>query len=739
MDIPLPVGHLDTQPLPLGRFLPPVDEGVITQVLKRYVPEGGLIFDPFGASPRVALEAAGEGYRVLVAANNPINHFVLQKTLKPFSPTGLQSALAHIAAIPKDESRLEMILQELYRSDCNRCGQSVVVEFFVWDKELGGPTHKVYTCEQCSFSGEASATEEDWNRAADYSRKGLQHAIALEQVAPRGDPDRQHAEAALNVYPGRAIYALVTLLNKLNQLDTSQVEHDAIKALLLSCFDAGNGLWSYPEGRSRPRQLIASARFRENNLWLALEKAVGTWAMPVSEIDMLSWEPGLTIQPGQVAIAPNPAREVAHSLQEGEIAALMSIPPRPNQAFWSLSALWAAWLWGREAAASIKVALRRRRYDWAWHAGALRTVLSGITASLSEGTPGVIYIPEAEPGFLEAAFTAFDASNFSLEGRAFRAGEEQAFLYWKYPNEEHPVWDDLRARDLIQEAVSDCVIRMGEPVPYASLHASVWSSLADKRLIAAALEDERRLTLQKFDDWLAAELRDTNKWEHLTRGAELETGSYWTAQPIQTDGPLFDRVERMVLGLLRSVEAISDIELDIRVCEAFPGLITPDRRLIMSCLHSYAQRSGEGLWVLRPEDYERAREDDCREVQELLRQLGRKLGYVVPAEEPLRWMGSEGTTQFTFQVSEMASWGWERVGSDVERLTMVIPGGRSGLVAEKARRDPRVREWMQQPGKVIKFRHVRRLVTESNLNMINVVDRMAIDPPERQDPQMPLL
>jgi hypothetical protein len=351
----------------------------------------------------------------------------------------------------------------------------------------------------------------------------------------------------------------------------------------------------------------------------------------------------------------------------------------------------------------------------------------------------VIYIPEAEPGFLEAVFTAFDASDFSLEGRAFRAGEEQAFLHWNYPSEEQPIWDHLKARDLIEQAVRDCVMRMGEPVPYASLHASVWSSLAERRMIAAALKDEKRLWLQKFDEWMELDLRDRKKWEHLTRGSELETGSYWTAEPIPTDDPLFDRVERLVLGLLRSVDTISEIELDIRVCEAFPGLITPDRRLIMACLHSYAVRSGEGLWGLRPEDFEQARQEDCREVQELLRQLGRKLGYVVPAEEPPRWLDSEGTTLFNFQVSEMASWGWEQIGKDMQRLTMVIPGGRSGLVAEKARRDPRVREWMQEPGKVIKFRHVRRLVTESNLNIGNIVERMAIDPPERQDPQMPLL
>ena len=235
------------------------------------------------------------------------------------------------------------------------------------------------------------------------------------------------------------------------------------------------------------------------------------------------------------------------------------------------------------------------------------------------------------------------------------------------------------------------------------------------------------------------DLRTPRRWEHLSRGVETESGSYWLAQPATTDDPLFDRVEQMVLGLLRTVEALGGVELDRRVCEAFPGISTPDRRLVLACLNSYAQRRGDGLWTLRPEDYEEARTLDCAEVRQLLRQLGEKLGYAVPAEAPLRWITQSGTTDFTFKVSEMASWGWEHMDLDVSSLTMVIPGGRSVLVAEKARRDPRVREWMESPGRVIKFRHVRRLATEANLSLNNLAERIAIDPPEREDPQMPLL
>lgn len=739
MDVPLPVGYVHSQPLPLGRFLPPVDEGVITQVLKRYVPREGLVFDPFGASPMVALEAARAGYPVIVAANNPINRFVLHATLQSFSQGILQAALAQLASIPKNGSRMEMVLLELYRSECNRCGQKVIVEYFVWDKELGGPTHKVYTCDHCAFTGEAAATEEDWNRAADYSRKGLQHAIALEQVAPSGDPDRQHVEAALGVYPGRAIYALVTLLNKVNQGSYQESIQRAIQALLLSAFDASNAMWSYPEGRARPRQLISSARFRENNLWRALERAIDVWAYGSEDIEVVEWQGEGGPAPGQVAIAAYPARDVSEALDKGQIAALVSVPPRPNQAYWSLSALWTAWLWGSEAASSIKVALRRRRYDWTWHAAALRTVLSGVVGSLGKETPSVIYIPEAEPGFLEAAFTSFDAAGFELQSRAFRAGEQQAFLHWRFPGKEPPTWDEGHGRRLLGQAVRDSVVKIGEPVPFAVAHAAAWSRLARERMIASAIASEHHQPLQLVDDWLEAELSDRSQWLHLTKGVELESGSYWFTQPSGTDDPLFDRVERMVLGLLRTVDAISEVELDIRVCETLPGLATPDRRLILACLHSYGQRQGDGHWTLRPEDFADARSADCKEVHVLLRQLGESLGYAVPEDDPLRWINPGGAVAYTFRVSELASWGWEHMAMDEKTLTMVIPGGRAALVAEKARRDPRVRDWMQTTGRVIKFRHVRRLLTESGLTITNLAERIAIDPPEHHDPQMPLL
>ena len=62
------------EPGPLARFMPPLEDGVISAWLPAYAhaPAGSWVLDPFGFSPRLALEAARAGYRVLVTVNNPI-------------------------------------------------------------------------------------------------------------------------------------------------------------------------------------------------------------------------------------------------------------------------------------------------------------------------------------------------------------------------------------------------------------------------------------------------------------------------------------------------------------------------------------------------------------------------------------------------------------------------------------------------------------------------------------------
>jgi len=738
MDLPFPPGTPPRHPGPLARFVPPVEDGAVERALAGFGAPGDRVLDPFGASPRLVLEAARAGRAVLVAANNPINRFLIERTLEPFGLSELQSALARLASAPMDGSRLEPFLLDLYRSECGHCGQEVVVDYFVWEKDAEGPELKGYTCPHCNHAGEDTASQADWERAQVYSPRGMQYAFALEQVASRGDPDRAHAEAALAVYPGRALYALTALTRKLGQIDFEPRLREAAEALLLSAFDAANALWGHPEGRPRPLQLSASPHYREVNVWRALERAPSEWALEPAGVGLETWSAGKFPEPGVVAVYAGPVRDLAAKLEKGLIHSLITVLPRPNQAYWTLSALWAAWLWGADAAGPIKVALRRRRYDWGWHAAALRTTLLGVQPCLLERTPVLAFILEAEGGFLAAALAALDAAGFALRGRALRAGEAQAVLAWEAaePAAGPQPLEGLEAR--MARAAAESLRVRGEPAPYLAVHAAAWTDLARDRCLGPNWRPDEPNPLSGLVDAFERALERREVFVRWGAGAEPETGLYWLVDADWAALPLADRVEVLVQEALSRTGERPLVEIERYVCEALPGLNSPDRRLIMACLRSYAVEQPEvGTWRLRPEDERAARLADCREVLGLLRDLGTRLGYQPQGEEPIAWFDSRGQAVYAFRVRANAGLGG-LLSDEGPPAILVLPGGRASLVAEMGRRDPRLRAFLER-GRVVKFRHVRRLADEATLTPDNFSERLALDPPEHRDPQLPLL
>jgi hypothetical protein len=715
-----------------------MEDGMTGRALESLAERGDYVLDPFGSSPLFLVEAA-RARGVIAAANNPVTRFVLRRTVTPFSMADLQAALAHLAAAPKDDTRMERFLLDLYRSECAHCGRAITVDYFVWDRELDVPVLKAYACTNCSHSGEDPTNPADRERALAHPRRGLSYSLALEQAATADDPDRQNVEAALAVYPGRTLYALITLANKLEQIGWTEVQREAAHALLLTAFESANSLWGHPESRSRPRQLVASPRFREANVWRALERGLDEWALPDSGIEWQEWPAAGVPQPGQVAVFPGPVRELTETLPADARPLVASVLPRPNQAYWTLSALWASWLWGREAAAPIKVALRRRRYDWVWHASAMRSAFQSLAPALPAGTAVLGLMPEAEPGFVSAALAGLDAAGCRLTGRALRMADSQAAFTWEVDRRPSPPAESRRLRREIVVSAEGFLRDLGEPATYATLHAVIWTHLTAARLSAAWWEHESGPPLPVIDDVLEGLLAGPETFVRLDPKSDPETGLYWLYDPRGTAGPLSDRVEVAILGELQRAETIDGLELEARLCAAFHGAQTPDRRLVAICLSSYASEDPPGQWHLRPEDSLPARQTDLSEVRRQVETLGARLGYQVQSTGFIEWLDPDGNVEFVFQVQDTAAIGEALAAGAAPSRIVVLPGGRGALVAEKERRDPRLRAWLAAGGRFVKFRHIRRLAGEGTLQGDNFESRLGIDPPEHADPQLPLL
>ncbi len=465
----------------LSRFLPPIPDGDARAFLSEQTAPAAWVLDPFGSSPRFTVEMARAGRRVIVASSNPITRFLLELAAHPLSSVSLKAALADLSATRKDGERLETHIRALYHTRCTNCGRELSAEAFLWDSKTGTLVGRIYNC-TCGDGGERPATPADVEYAATWARtEGLHRARILNRLAPPDDPGRGYAEEALDIYLPRAIYALGTIASRLETLPTSDDRHRGLLALFLWACDAGTSLWPHPGERPRPRQLTLPGIFRENNLWLALESGLKHLAFDEPNVPLTLF-PEEPPESGGICLYEGPFRDLAPHLDETPIRAVLAALPRPNQAFWTLSALWAGWLWGKESLGAFRAVLQRRRYDWNWQVDALKALLGSLQAVVSPQTPILALLPEPEPAALSAALVAGQNSGLALQSFSLRSEQEPAQIFWKKaekaPKNRLPL-DANFARKIIREYLSS----RGEPAAYLFVHAAALSAFAEKGML----------------------------------------------------------------------------------------------------------------------------------------------------------------------------------------------------------------------------------------------------------------
>ncbi len=737
--MPYLTGTGDAPGLTLSRYLPPLQSGVAAAWLAENIPPGSWVLDPFGASPLIALEAARAGYRVLVAANNPVVAFLIEMLAGGYSPDEYRAALAELASARKGDERLEPHIQSLYQTVCRNCGRTIVAEAFLW-QDIQTPYACIYRCPFCGDEGERMVGEESLAILTRIAHSdGLPRSRALERVAPLEDPSRPDVEEALNCYLPRPLYALFTLINKLEGLPTTPLRRKLLSALLISVCDEANTLWQHPTVRSRPKQLTVPPHFRENNLWLALEAAIPAWVTGETAVPFVRW-PEQPPASGGISLHNGRLRDIVPDLKAIPFRAVLTALPRPNQAFWTLSALWAGWLWGKDAVQPLKSALTRRRYDWNWHAVALHAAFSNLSAGMSSGTPVFAGITEAEPAFIAAALIAAACARLALDGIAFRQGQDGAQVLWRlgrYRPSEAGMPPELPMR----EAASAYLSQRGEPCSFSQIACAALSALAGQAMLAPATQISPGDALTQIQSSLRRVLSDRNIF--LRYGGSdhsLEVGLWWLRGEEAAELSLSDRVEMAVERYLQEHPGCTLTDLDQAVCHTITGLYTPDRELVQTCLESYGEPLPDRAsgWRLREEDTPSRRVADLQEMSGLLSMLGERLGYAVSGEMPLVWKSADGVTDYTFYPIASAVAGRYLLSepSLSRKACLVLPGGRANLLTYKLQRDPRLKRAAQTGWHFIKFRHLRRIADIPVLTRETWSEQIEFDPPETKATQM---
>ena len=759
-DLPYVPGTSNVKPEPLSRYLPPLPEGVVTEWLRAYLPQTpgnpnpAWILDPFGATPRIAVEAAWAGYRVLVAANNPIARFLLEMSANPPSQDDLRAVLADLAATRKGDERIEPHIRSLYFTFCEQCGNEIEAQAFIWERgesysEDGNGSQeghrliaRIYQCPHCQASGEFPASQLDQTRADQFATGSLHRARALERVAAVDDPDRHHVEEALSVYLPRAVYAVFTLINKLDGMHLSPERRNQLVALLLSVCDQANTLWAYPTGRARPRALTISPKFRENNVWLSLEQSISQWATGERQVPVTTW-PDPPPETGGISIYEGRLKDLVTELGEVPIQGVITALPRPNQAFWTLSALWAGWLWGRKALGPFKSVLRRRRYDWAWHTSALTAAFENLTLVLREGTPVFGLIGEQEPGYLSAAIIAADIADLELQGLAMPVEGGHAQISWKWQKQsatlQPPAQDQTQQ---IRNVAKAYLQARGEPSHYLSLHAAILEAQAREHALGSTDLASMEL-LSQFNTIVEQALLYRGGFLRLG-GSEksIEVGHWWLREFDSASISLSDQVEMELVRYLITHPGESPANIYRHLYATFPGLLTPSSELIHLCLASYAVESPEkkGTLKINVQDTPASRRKDLADILTKLKTAAKNLDFRPDGDNPQIWQDETGETIYAWFVTASAVIGEHLFKKDYPptKSILAIPGGRANLAAYKTQHDPRLRQAVEEGWRFVKFRQIRWLINNPIVSKQDFDNWLAQDTITYESPQMRL-
>jgi len=748
----------------LSRFLPPIPIGIATDWLSENLQNGGWVLDPFGSSPEFALEIARAGFKVLVSANNPIARFMLDIGANSPSEENLRTALAALASARVGEDRLENYLQELYKTTCSKCGQSVIADAFLWERSAAAPYAKIYDCIHCGESGEHPVNQSDIEQANSFATTPIHQLRVLERIAPHGDPDRANAKEALSVYLPRAIYGLVTLINRLDGLlvlphqneSDRLVRRNCLIALVISALDKGNNLWSYPSGRPRPKQLSSSPRFREENLWLAVEDSVKQIASNHNRVSFTRF-PEVPIDGGGIILYEGPLRELSEqlsistSLNKIKFNVVMSVIPRHNQAFWTLSALWTGWIWGREAIGPFKSVLRRRRYDWSWHTSALNSAFRSMAEFLPPGLPFFGLIGEAESNFLSSALIAAGHAGLNLRGIALRAESNLAQVLWEckwdsssdFQLQSPSLFED-RLRKLIISSELEYLDHRGEPAPYITLYTSALRSILMNHELTKEIQLASGEEYHRIDSMIEETLSFKHGFIRYGGGEKsLETSRLWHQDIDNPTDLLADHVESAIFSFLKENPGCSLIQIDRHICQNFPGIMTPAAELVLTCIESYCADEfleKENL-VLRAQDEPDIRSSEIRAMRIALVDLGYRLGFSPQVEDPVIWRDSDDLTRLAFFVTPNAKLG-EIVfssRSSPERSIIIVPGARANLIMYKLRHNPYLRGEIDRGWRFLKFRYLRHLMESPSLREENLDTLLGLDPLTETPAQMRLL
>lgn len=714
--------------LPLGRFLPGLPKGVIATWVRENIQPGSLVLDPLGAHPLLPIEGAESGARMLVARNNPILWLLLETIAATPTSEQLLKILTKLLIVRRGPETIEDHLRSIYATPCSGCGQMVQPVGFIWEKGNQLPSSRVYSCPACGDEGEREISEHDLQNLSRLGNLGLHRSRAFQRVLQGGEYEQESIESALDCYLPRALYVCMTLVNQLERLDLSKEDRQLLQSMLLLVFDDANSLWHWPSRDQRYFQLSVPSRFLEKNLWLSLESSPQRWNCSHASIPVSYW-PDLPEDSGGICLYQRRSAEKENLFQGGQPRAIATIFPRPNQAFWTLSAMWSGWLWGRNAVTPMRSALARRRYDWRWFAQALEAALKDLSKVILPGVEMFGLLSQAAPNHLLGLLAGANASGFRLQGYAACPSEEITQCLWQA--ESAP---DSTQKVPLQKIIREYLETRGEPRAFQAIINECLTQIAMQGDLPSDIGGMDETYFSQIQHQVSDILHDEH-FAQAYQSSPTSSSRWWPVNSRRASTPIPERLEQEIRKILLEQTTISVMDLERLVFQKLTGASTPEKEDLLICLESYADEKEDqsGIYTLKEEESEAARQKDIEDVIALLEKQGKNFGFKPQVDgQTVRWENKERKCLYEFFIHISCDISGHLLSEALApacQHVLVYPGSRSRWLYHRLQQDARLETAINGSWHLLKFRYLRWLAAREESNIKIWDELLDGDPP----------
>jgi len=718
---------------PLERFLPPYNRGMLSSILDFQGIRNGWILDPIGSHPLAAIELAQAGYQVFVACNNPILARIYEVLCLAPGISDFQAVLSEFGALKMGEERLENQIKSHYQTTCPVCRSVVNQVTYLWDRDSKIPYKREIHCLSCGTEGGFELSDVDIANVLRTGNINLHRTRALQKVLPGFNEPPDAVNEVIESYLPRSLSVLTRLINKNDGFQTTDFRKKVLEALLILACDYGSMSWGIGSGKSRPKQVSIPNQFKEFNLWNILEdgqKQLSLLKQPVP----LTYYPDQPPESGGICFYPSRIRHRDDLQQLPEFKVVATVLPRPNQAFWTYSAVWAGWLWGPDAANQLKGALERRRYDWLWHTFALRKLFEFTN---EQKIPWIAVGPELTAGYTLSFLSAASSMGYELNNAALNYEQKTVQFYWT-------ISEKIKETDNnnLKECIKEYLIFKGESANYQELFTIflIQSSYANK------------LPLSKKDIDNSIYSRIQKDYENILNDEkliikidkdQLENGEFWLSNPPIVYRPLADQTELAFIRYLQTDPIVSLNEIKSIVNTQQPGLFPISDEYLNKLLESYCDPIPglEDSWQLRLQETVTIRQADIRLIKSLLVSLGKQLKINVTNDQTIIWQSGELTKPFRFFVTAsciLSRFYDDKFNSDEIETVIIYPGSRAELLNYKLKHSSVLKEKVSKVH-FVKYRHLRQMSKNPDLNISTWMQLLDADPAIWQSYNQPVL